>query len=91
MATVLEFLEDLFYWLDDQAKRWGNQLFGPKLDPKIPKLSKIHISRNTGTRKLVENSKWPQDMIYNGWSKICVPLKQSEVPQKYSLLYFGAL
>ena len=62
-------------WLDDQAESGKNQFFGPRVVSKVSKLSNIHISRTTGRRKFVDNSKWPQDMIYYGWFKMCIPLR----------------
>ena len=57
-----------------------NHIFGPKLGPKVPKLHKIPILRTGGRRKLIHPSKWPQDLIYCGWSETCIPLRQPEVP-----------
>ena len=62
-------------------ERW-NQFLGPKLSPKVPKLPKLHISQTARHRKLVDPSKWPQKWIYYGCSKICIPLRQPEVPKK---------
>ena len=40
-----------------RMKGEGNQFFGPKLDTKVLKLPKIHISQTAGQRKLVDPSK----------------------------------
>ena len=57
-----------------------NPYFGSKLGPKAIKLFKIHISPTVRRRKLVDPSKWTQDLIYYGCSKICIPLQQPKVP-----------
>ena len=46
---------------------------------KSPKLPKIHISRIAGRRKLVEPSKWPQDLIYYGYFTTWIRLRQPKV------------
>ena len=48
----------------------------------------FHISWTTGRKKLVDLSKWPEEWIYYGCSKICIPLRQVQVPKKYLFLFF---
>ena len=47
----------------------GGLIFWAKIEPKTPILPKIQISRTAGCRKLINFSKWPQDLIYDGCSR----------------------
>ena len=72
-------------------KEGPNICFGAKYGLKAPKLPKILISRIDGCKKLVDLSKWPQDLTYYGWSRICIVLRQSKVPRKYIFFLFWDL
>ena len=90
-AAVLQSLEGLKIDLVIKLKGERNNFFGQKLGPKIPTLPKIHMLQTADHQKLVDLSKWPQYLTYYEWSKICIPLWQPEVPQKYNVLYFVVL
>ena len=62
-----------------RLKGGRNQFFGLELGPKVRQLPQIHIWRTTARRKMVVLPKWQQDMVYFGWSKICIPLRETEV------------
>ena len=50
----------------------------------------MHISRTTGRIKFFDLSRWPQDLIYYGFSWTCIPLRQPEVPKNTFFCIFGA-
>ena len=64
--------------------------FGPKLVPKAPKLPKIHISGTVSRRKLVDPSKWPQDLLYCGYTRIYIyspPTTESALKIQFSVFW----
>lgn len=40
---------------------------------------------------MFDPSKWPQDLIYFGWSKICIPLRHPSALQIHFLFFFLGL
>ena len=51
----------------------------------------FHTSGTAGRITLVDPQKWPEEWIYYGRSKICIPLKQPEVPKNGLFLFFLGL
>ena len=48
----------------------------------------FYISWSASRIKLLDSSKWMQGWVYYGCLKICVFLKQPEVPRKYLYVFF---
>ena len=60
-----------------RLKDGQNLFFELKLGSKAPRLTKIFILRPTGCRKLVDSSKWLQELVYYICSQICIPIREA--------------
>ena len=63
-----------------RLKGGRNPFFGPKLDPKAPKLLKIHISQTIGPRKLFDPQDDRKTYFIMGVLRYVYPFRQPEMP-----------